>query len=167
MTTVAGLVILAAATAAGSPASRAQTTRWPGRLAFAMQVAAVSAAMPSLSRRATIAVRWRMPMRMTRFVPDRLSADQSIRLAGSSGSRCPDTTLKPAAPSVLVSGTPARAGAAVALATPGTTSTGIPASAQDFTSWAPCANTNGSPPLSRTTVLPARARSTMVAMISS
>jgi hypothetical protein len=41
---------------------------------------------------------------MTRLVPERLNADQSIRPAGSSGSRWPETTLNPAAPSVLVSG---------------------------------------------------------------
>ena len=45
-----------------------------------------------------------------------------------------------------VTGTPAIAGTAMALVTPGTTVTGIPASVQARTSSYPRAKTNGSPP---------------------
>lgn len=81
--TVAGLVSPAAATAAGRSPSGDWTTRWDGRLASAMHADAAAGSIPSLIRRAAMPGRWRMPMRMTRFVPERLSADQSIRLAGS------------------------------------------------------------------------------------
>ena len=54
-----------------------------------------------------------------------------------------------------MTGTPASSGTATALVTPGTTSTGTPAAAQASTSSIPRPNTNGSPPLSRTTVRPA------------
>ena len=49
----------------------------------------------------------------------------------------------------------------------GTTVTGTPASAHAITSSYPRANTNGSPPLSRTTKLPARARSIMTSLMAS
>src|SRR5437763_1362260 len=51
---------------------------------------------------------------------------------------------------------PAAAGTATAEETPGTTSTSAPAAAQAATSSPPRPNTNGSPPLRRTTRLPAR-----------
>lgn len=132
-----------------------------------MHIAVTSAETPSAMSRPAIAERCRIPMSTTMFVPARLSADQSTRLAGSSGWRCPETTLNPAAPSVLVSGRPPSTGPAMALVTPGTTSTARPAFVQDATSCAPCAKTNESPPFKRTTFLPARARSTMRLTISS
>ena len=49
---------------------------------------------------------------------------------------------------------------------PGTTSNGTPASARAAASSPPRANTNGSPPFSRTTVPPARPRSTSSALMS-
>ena len=55
----------------------------------------------------------------------------------------------------------------MALLTPGTTVTGIPASAQASTSSYPRANTNGSPPLRRTTNCPALARSMSTALMAS
>ena len=108
-----------------------------------------------------------MPINTTSVVPLRESAAQSSRPAGSSGARWPDTTVKPAGPSTPVSATPASTGAAIALVMPGTTSTGTPAAVHDSSSCAPCASTYGSPPLSRTTVLPARARAIISVTISS
>ena len=61
---------------------------------------------------------------------------------------------------------PANAAAAVALVTPGTTSTGTPASRQASTSSLPRPSTKESPPLRRTTRCPARARSTSSALMS-
>ena len=69
--------------------------------------------------------------------------------------------MKSAATPRWVSGIPAIAGAASAELMPGTTVTGTPAATQASHSSPPRPNTNGSPPLSRTTRLPARARSTM------
>src|SRR5258708_16953018 len=112
MITVAGLVSPAAATAAGRSPSLARTARWDGRLASATHADAAAGSAPSLIRRATMAGRERMPQRMTRFVPERLRADQAIRLARAPAARCPDTTPKPAAPAVLGSGRPAGTGAA-------------------------------------------------------
>ena len=54
---------------------------------------------------------------------------------------------------------PAADGTAIALDTPGTTRVGIPAAAQASSSSPPRPKTNGSPPLSRTTDCPSRARS--------
>ena len=116
---------------------------------------------------AVIAARWRVPISTTRVVPVRATAGQSTPQAGSSGDLLPDTTVKPRAPPSAVSGNAARPGTATALVTPGTTSTGTPASRQACTSSNPCANTKGSPPCSRTTTLPSRARSTRAASISS
>ena len=53
-----------------------------------------------------------------------------------------------------VTGIPAYAGTATALVTPGTTTNGMPASRQAMASSPPRPNTNGSPPLSRTTIKP-------------
>ena len=64
-----------------------------------------------------------------------------------------------------VTGIPAKAGTATALVTPGTTWTGTPARAQARASSPPRPKTNGSPPLSRTTRCPARARLTIRSLI--
>ncbi len=76
-------------------------------------------------------------------------------------------TVKSAATPRWVSGMPATAGAASAEVIPGTTVTGTPAAAHASHSSPPRPNTNGSPPLRRTTRFPARARSTSTALISS
>ena len=62
---------------------------------------------------------------------------------------------------------PGGPGTAIALVTPGTTSTGTPAATHASTSSIPRPKTNGSPPLSRTTTRPARACSTSSRLISS
>src|SRR2546421_76076 len=62
---------------------------------------------------------------------------------------------------------PASAGTATALVTPGTTVTGTPAAVQASTSSPPRPNTYGSPPLSRTTNRPSRARVTRMRLLSS
>ncbi len=66
----------------------------------------------------------------------------------------------------MVTGMPAYAGAAMADEMPGTTSKGTPAASRAWASSPPRANTNGSPPLSRTTCWPRRPRSTSSASIS-
>ena len=66
-----------------------------------------------------------------------------------------------------VTGTPARAGTAIALVMPGTTSTSTPAATQAWISSTPRPKTNGSPPLSRTTRRPASASSTSTWLIVS
>ena len=66
-----------------------------------------------------------------------------------------------------VTGMPATAGTAIGLVSPGITVTGTPASRQASTSSKPRPKTKLSPPLNRTTRLPASARSTMSRLISS
>ena len=65
-----------------------------------------------------------------------------------------------------VTGIPARAGTAKAEETPGTTSQAMPAASSASASSPPRPNTNGSPPFSRTTVLPAWPSSINRALIS-
>ena len=60
-----------------------------------------------------------------------------------------------------VTGIPAAAGTEMALVTPEITRTGTPAFTQAATSSPPRPKTYGSPPLSRTTLFPARALSTI------
>ena len=65
-----------------------------------------------------------------------------------------------------VTGMPATAGTATGLVRPGMTVTGTPASRQAMTSSKPRPKTKLSPPLNRTTRLPASARSTITRLIS-
>ena len=60
-----------------------------------------------------------------------------------------------------VTGIPARAGTAIGLVSPGMTVTGTPASRHASTSSNPRPKTKLSPPLNRTTRLPASARDTI------
>ena len=66
-----------------------------------------------------------------------------------------------------VTGMPAYAAAPMALVMPGTTSNGIPAAASASASSPPRPNTNGSPPLRRTTRFPARPSSTSSSLVCS
>ena len=104
----------------------------------------------------------------SRPTPISTTSVSSVRANGSrSPSSCPVTTTKPVASPRCVTGMPAAAGAATALVTPGTTSTGIPASAHARTSSDPRPRRKGSPPLRRATRSPRWARSTISALISS
>ena len=78
----------------------------------------------------------------------------------------PVTTANEVATPRCVTGMPAYAGTATAELTPGTTSNGMPASASVSASSPPRPNTNGSPPLSRTTRRPRRACWTSRSLIS-
>ena len=120
----------AAATSAARSDSGARTVRSVGRLASATHTASVWPGMPSAINRAVIAARWRVPMRTTRVMPDRATVVQSTPHIGSSGDLLPETTVKPREPPSAVSGNAASPGTATALVTPGTTSTGTPASTQ-------------------------------------
>src|SRR5690606_22095273 len=62
---------------------------------------------------------------------------------------------------------PSEAGAAMPLVTPGTTSNGTPAASSASASSPPRPKTNGSPPFSRQTLLPAWPRATRIRLISS
>ena len=73
------------------------------------------------------------------------------------GSSWPVITANDDAMPRCVTGIPAYAGAAIADVTPGMTSNGTPAAASASASSPPRPKTNGSPPFSRTTRLPARA----------
>ena len=92
------------------------------------------------------------PIRITSVPPAAASASQSTSASPFAGSSCPVTTVKCVDRPRWVTGTPAYAGAAMALVMPGTTSNGTPAAASASASSPPRPNTNGSPPLSRTTV---------------
>jgi hypothetical protein len=80
---------------------------------------------------------------------------------------CPVTTANDAPWRRSVIGIPANASAPKIADTPGTTSNGTPASAQALASSPPRPNTYGSPPLSRTTVLPSAASRRSSAVVSS
>ena len=81
--------------------------------------------------------------------------------------RWPVTTVNAADIPRWVTGMPAAAGAATDDVMPGTTSNGTPAACRASASSPPRPNTNGSPPLSRTTRLPWRPSSTSRAEIIS
>ena len=106
-------------------------------------------------------------MRITSVPPARASASQSVSVVPFAGSSCPVTTVTWVERPRWVTGMPAYAGAAIALLMPGTTSNGTPAAASASASSPPRPNTNGSPPLRRTTVSPAAPRSTSTALIPS
>ena len=97
----------------------------------------------------------------------RATASQSVSESGCPGGRWPEITVKSCATPRWVTGMPARAGTAIGLVSPGTTVTGTPAARQASTSSKPRPKTKLSPPLNRTTRFPARARSTMIRLISS
>ena len=90
---------------------------------------------------------------------------QSMERSGFDGSSLPLTTVNAVATPRCVTGIPAYAGTAIADVIPGATSKGTPALASVSTSSPPLPNTNGSPPLRRTTVLPSRAALTSVSLI--
>ena len=91
------------------------------------------------------------PMRITSVPPARASAGQSVSVLPLAGSSWPVTIVTWVLSPRWVTGMPAYAGAAIALVMPGTTSKGTPASMSASASSPPRPNTNGSPPLSRTT----------------
>ena len=95
--------------------------------------------------------RWRRPCRSPACGPCRQGPPSSARSGPCTG---PATKLTTLALSRWVSGICAAAAAPSAALTPGTTSTGTPAARQASASSPPRPNTNGSPPLSRTTSLP-------------
>ena len=114
--------------------------------------------------RATITSRRSIPMRKT-ALGARASASQSSEDDSFVGSSCPVAIATHDAWSRCVSGMPAYAGPAIADVTPGTISNAIPASASSSASSPPRPNTNGSPPLSRTTTRPLRASSTSTSLM--
>ena len=88
----------------------------------------------------------------------RASASQSTSEPSWPGGRCPETTVNSWATPRWVTGMPATAGTAIGLVSPGITVTGTPAARHASTSSYPRPNTKLSPPLNRTTRLPASAR---------
>ncbi len=107
------------------------------------------------------------PMRITRVPPARASASQSTSARALAGSSWPVTTVKWVDTPRWVTGMPAYAMAPMALVMPGTTSNGMPASARASASSPPRPNTNGSPPLSRTTDPARRPASTRTSLMCS
>jgi hypothetical protein len=108
------------------------------------------------------------PIRITIVPPTRATARQSTEPSvPAAGSSCPVTMVMLVDECRSVTGMPAYAGTAMAEVMPGTTSNGTPAAASAAASSPPRANTNGSPPFSRTTVSPFRPRSTSRSLMSS
>src|SRR3954453_13415247 len=97
------------------------------------------------------------PMSPTRVPRSRPRDAQSTSDCGCPGGTCPETTTNSWVSPRCVTGMPASPGTPIAEVTPGTTSTGMPAATHASSSSIPRPNTNGSPPLSRTTRRPARA----------
>ena len=124
-------------------------------------------ARPRLTSSCATRSRWVTAMSRTSVPGPLASASQSTVAPGCEGSRCAETIATSWVMPRCVSGIPASAGTATALVTPGTTSNGTPAATQASASSPPRPKTYGSPPLSRTTRRPARACSTIVALICS
>ena len=97
------------------------------------------------------------PISTTRVSDARASRAQSTLDSRPDALPWPVTTVNDDATPRCVTGMPAYAGTATAELTPGTTSNGMRAPASASASSPPRPNTNGSPPLSRTTRRPRRA----------
>ena len=163
-TSVAGGPTFAAATRVGSSARDPVIVRWSSVHAHCTIAAGVEGGRP-----ASINVR-----QVSASFPEAISTTKvSVAVAMRARSTVSSawavdavTTANERARPRCVSGIPAAAGAATALVTPGTMSTGTPASAHAISSSPPRPNTNGSPPFSRTTSRPAEASRTSKAPIS-
>jgi hypothetical protein len=99
------------------------------------------------------------PIRNT-AVGTRAATTQSTGPSVASSASCAVNTANAVEAPRCVTGMPATPGTPIDEVTPGTTSNGTPASASASISSPPRPNTNGSPPLRRTTVRPARACAT-------
>ena len=153
--------------ASATVASVARTVCWSGRVPLRTAATGVSGARPPSIRRWAITARRPAPMRITRVPPTRASASQSTSVRSLAGSSCPVTTVKWVETPRWVTGIPAYAAAPMALVMPGTTSKAMPAAASASASSPPRPNTNGSPPLRRTTHPAVRPRSTRTWLICS
>src|SRR5690606_16256682 len=166
-TTIAGGRIPAADTRSATVESEAVTARWGGRVPSCTAITGGSGGRPYRMRACGAAVSRSTAIMSTRVPRDRAIAGQSTVDRGSPGGTCTEITWNSWLTPRCVTGTSAAAGTETALVMPGTTSTGMPAWAQAIISSPPRPNTNGSPPLSRTTNLPSRARSTSSSLILS
>ena len=127
----------------------------------------VSGDRPFSTSRSTIFGRFFTPMKNTRVPIPFAKALQSISEEPFVGSSWPVMKATVEVNLRWVSGIPAYAGAAMADVTPGTISNGIPASISTSASSPPRPKTKGSPPLSRATVAPVLAFSTISALMPS
>ncbi len=137
-----------------SPARLVRTLAWVEAVPRWTTSTGVSGLRPASTSRRAISPRAAMPMRTTIVPPTPANAAQSTAPGPSPSPRCPLTTVTDDDSPRWVTGTPAAAGAAKAEVTPGTTSKVMPARSRTSASSPPRPNTNGSPPLSLTTVLP-------------
>ena len=166
-TSSAGGSTRASRAASAMPSSGASTTLWRGVVASTTSAAGVEGGRPpSMSARA-MPSRRPTPISTTSVSVAVASSAQRTCAAGFVGSSWPVTTAKLAATPRCVTGMPAAASPPIAEVTPGTTVASRPAPASASSSSPPRPKTNGSPPLSRTTRLPARACSTSAALICS
>ena len=118
----------------------------------------VSASRPPLTSTSAIAAAFSTAIISSSVPVSRATASQSTSESAWSGGRWPESTVKSWATPRWVTGMPARAGTATGLVSPGITVTGTPAARQASTSSKPRPKTKLSPPLNRTTRLPASAR---------
>jgi hypothetical protein len=145
--------------------SCAVIVRCVGRVADSTTAAGVVRRFPAAISAAAASPRRSTPIIKT-TVSARASAFQSSRDPALPGASCAVATATDAAQSRCVTGMPAAAGPAKADVTPGTISNGILALESASASSPPRPNTNGSPPLRRTTLRPARARRRSSVLIS-
>ena len=155
-----------------SRASRAMSARVPrtsaGWALFPPDTTAtgVSGARPSSIRRRAMTSRCPRPMRNTSVPPHRARAAKFSGRPSGVWAVWPVMTWKLRLKPRWVTGMPAPAGMATAEVIPGTSSQGTPARFRASSSSPPRPKTKGSPPFSRTTVLPAWARAMRAAEIS-
>ena len=160
MTTTEGEPSPASRTASGNSASVETQVRCSGSVPCITAAAGVSGAFPPASSSSTSRDRFCIPIKITRVSTAIPSSRQRVCSDTRLGSLWPVTTANEAEYLRSVTGMPAYERAATADVTPGTTSKGIPAAAQTLISSPPRPNTRGSPPFNRTTIRPARAKST-------
>src|SRR5690606_14738772 len=142
--------------------SVARVTRWRGVEPLSTIATGSAGSAPAPSAWAVMRASCETPMRTTSVAV----RSRTPARAPASRPSCPLVTWKAATVPRCVSGMSASAGTLSALETPGTTSTGTPASRHATTSSPPRPYTNGSPPLRRTTCRPRCACSTRIALIS-
>src|SRR5579859_6939532 len=163
----APMTIVEGARTPASPivASVARTTSCRSVVAQRTAATGVSAARPAATNRAAMSAMFSAPINTT-MVPRVAAIAPQLTDCLASDDAWPVTTVTACTSPRNVSGMPAAIGAASDEETPGTISKDTPASANASASSPPRANTNGSPPFSRTTHSPARPRSTSIALMS-
>ena len=160
MTVIAGGVIPSRSRTDTIVSSVPVATCISGHVARSTSATGVSGSIPASSKTSVYSGSFPTPMSTTSVPPVAASASQSTADSAFVGSSWPVTNETDETCSRWVTGIPAAPAPATAEVMPGTTSKGMALAARCCISSPPRPKTKGSPPFSRTTVLPALASST-------